>query len=68
MGKLAALVPITQGGIGVREAALAVLLTPFGAPPVLTVAAGLVWQTIIISTALAGGLFVFVAGRVGNKS
>ena len=68
MAKLAALVPVTQGGIGVREAALAVLLKPFGAPAVLTVAAGLVWQTIIISTALIGGLFVFVSGRIGNKS
>jgi glycosyltransferase 2 family protein len=32
LAKIAAVVPITQGGIGVREAALVVLLAPFGAP------------------------------------
>jgi uncharacterized protein (TIRG00374 family) len=68
MGKLAALVPITQGGIGVREAALVVLLKPFGVPAVLTVAAGLVWQTIIISLALVSGLFVFLSGRASKKT
>jgi len=32
LAKIAAVMPITQGGIGVREAALVVLLAPFGAP------------------------------------
>jgi len=63
VAKLSALLPVTQGGIGVREAALAVLLVPFGAPPVLTVATGLVWETVIISTGLLGGLFALFAGR-----
>ena len=63
MAKLAGLLPVTQGGIGVREAALAVLLVPFGAPPVLTVAAGLVWETIVYTAALAGGVFLLFAGR-----
>ena len=63
MAKLAGLLPVTQGGIGVREAAMAVLLVPFGAPPVLTVAAGLVWETVIYTAALAGGVFVLLAGR-----
>jgi len=56
LAKLSALLPITQGGIGVREAALAALLAPFGAPAVLTVATGLVWESIIISTGILGGL------------
>ncbi|MGC1170324.1 MAG: lysylphosphatidylglycerol synthase transmembrane domain-containing protein, partial [Candidatus Acidiferrales bacterium] len=43
LAKLSAVVPITQAGIGVREAALAALLLPFGAPAVLAVAAGLAW-------------------------
>jgi uncharacterized membrane protein YbhN (UPF0104 family) len=63
LAKLSALLPITQGGIGVREAALAALLTPFGAPAVLTVAAGLVWETIIISAGVLGGLFSLWAGQ-----
>lgn len=63
LAKLAALLPITQGGIGVREAALAVLLVPFGAPPVLTVAAGLVWETVVITAGLLSGAFAFFVGR-----
>ncbi|HEX5424572.1 MAG TPA: lysylphosphatidylglycerol synthase transmembrane domain-containing protein [Candidatus Acidoferrales bacterium] len=57
IAKLSAAIPVTQGGIGVREAALAGLLVPFGAPPALTVAAGLAWEAIVISGALLGGAF-----------
>lgn len=58
LAKIAALLPLTQGGIGVREAALVALLIPFGAPAALTLAAGLIWEGIII----AGGLIAGVAG------
>jgi uncharacterized protein (TIRG00374 family) len=68
MAKLAGLLPVTQGGIGVREAALAVLLVPFGASPVLTVAVGLVWETIVLGTALIGGVFVLWAGGLASLS
>ena len=64
LAKLSALAPLTQGGIGVREVALAALLAPFGAKPVLTVAVGLVWEAIIVVTSLLGGLVSFVAGRM----
>jgi glycosyltransferase 2 family protein len=64
LAKLSALVPLTQGGIGVREVALAALLAPFGAKPVLTVAVGLVWEAIIVVTSLFGGLVSFVAARL----
>jgi glycosyltransferase 2 family protein len=57
LAKLAAVLPLTQGGIGVREAALVALLAPFGAAAPLVLAAGLVWEGVI----LAGGL---VAGAV----
>ncbi len=40
------LLPLTQGGIGVREAALVALLAPFGAAGTLVLAAGLVWEGI----------------------
>jgi glycosyltransferase 2 family protein len=63
LAKLSALVPITQGGIGVCEFALAALLAPFGAPMSLTVAVGLVWEAIIVVTSLLGGALSFVAGR-----
>jgi len=63
LAKLAAAVPITQAGIGVREAALAALLVPFGASAVLAVASGLAWDAVSISGAIAGGIFALLAGR-----
>ncbi len=63
LAKLAAAVPITQAGIGVREAALAALLVPFGATAVLAVASGLAWDAISISGAIAGGIFALIAER-----
>jgi uncharacterized membrane protein YbhN (UPF0104 family) len=56
LAKLSALLPVTQGGIGIREAALGALLAPFGVPVVLTVAVGLVWEVVLIAGALIGGL------------
>ncbi len=64
LAKFSALIPITQGGIGVREAALVVLLVPFGAPPVKTVAVGLAWEAVIISGGLIAGLVAFLLGRL----
>ena len=63
LAKLSSLLPITLGGIGVREVALAALLAPFGAAPVLTVAVGLVWETIIIIGGLLAGLISLLLGR-----
>lgn len=68
LAKLSAVLPVSQGGIGVREAALAALLAPFGARPAMVVAVGLVWETIIIAGGLAGGLVAFLAGRSLEKS
>ncbi len=56
LAKMVGALPITQAGIGVREAALVALLAPFGAPAVLTVAAGLAWDTIQVAGGLLGGL------------
>ncbi|MFZ0333415.1 MAG: lysylphosphatidylglycerol synthase transmembrane domain-containing protein [Candidatus Acidiferrales bacterium] len=63
LAKFSALIPITQGGIGVREAALVVLLVPFGAPAVKTAAVGLAWEAVIISGGLIAGLTAFLLGR-----
>jgi len=63
MAKISALIPLTQGGIGVREATLAGLLLPFGAPAALTVAVGLAWEGITIAGALIGGLVSYAIGR-----
>jgi uncharacterized protein (TIRG00374 family) len=60
LAKLAAVLPLTQGGIGVREVALVALLVPFGAPAALVLAAGLVWEGIIIAGGLIAGLAAFL--------
>ena len=67
LAKLSALAPFTQGGIGVREVALVGLLSPFGAPPVLTAAVGLTFQAIVITGGLIGGLFAFLIGRFSSS-
>jgi glycosyltransferase 2 family protein len=63
LAKISAVIPITQGGIGVREAALVILLVPFGAPPVKTAAVGIAWEAIIFSGGLIAGLTAFLLGR-----
>lgn len=63
LAKLSALLPITQGGIGVREAALVGLLAPFGAPAVFTAAVGLLFQAIVISGGLIAGIIALLIGR-----
>jgi len=63
LAKLAALLPLTQGGIGVREAALVGLLSPFGAPAHLVIASGLVWEGVVIVGGLIAGLTAFLLRR-----
>jgi uncharacterized protein (TIRG00374 family) len=63
LAKLAAVLPLTQGGIGVREAALVALLAPFGASAPLVLAAGLVWEGVIIAGGLIAGLAAFLLRR-----
>ena len=62
LAKLLALVPLTLGGLGIREAGLAALLAPFGVPAALSVATGLAWESIIIAGGLVAGLFSFLIG------
>jgi uncharacterized membrane protein YbhN (UPF0104 family) len=59
LAKFAAVMPITQGGIGVREAALVVLLAAFGAPASQVLATGIVWEGVIITAGLLAGLTAF---------
>ena len=63
LAKLAAVLPLTQGGIGVREAALVVLLTPLGAPGHLVLAAGLVWEGVVIAGGLISGAVALILRR-----
>jgi uncharacterized protein (TIRG00374 family) len=60
LSKIAALLPITQGGIGVREAALVLLLAPFGASGAQVLATGIVSEGIIIAGGLLAGLTAYL--------
>jgi len=62
LAKLLALVPLTLGGLGIREAGLVALLAPFGASATLAVATGLAWESIIIAGGLVAGLISFLIG------
>jgi uncharacterized membrane protein YbhN (UPF0104 family) len=66
LAKIAALTPLTQGGIGVREAALAALFLPFGVPAVHAVASGLVFEgVLVVGGLIAGGIAVGLGRRNG---
>lgn len=67
LAKLSAMLPATQAGIGVREAALAGLMLPFGVPAVLTVAVGLVWEVVLVAGGLIGGGLSLLVGRERNE-
>ena len=54
LSKLVAVLPISLGGIGVREAALVSLLAPYGAPREAVLASGILWQAVLIVTGLTG--------------
>lgn len=64
LSKLIATLPISMGGLGVREASLAALLRQFGAVPAQVVAVGLLWQTILYASGLFGGLTVFMSAKL----
>jgi uncharacterized protein (TIRG00374 family) len=68
LAKLAAVLPLTQGGIGVREAALVALLSPLGAPAPLVLAAGLVWEAVVIAGGLIAGSAALVLRRRADRA
>jgi uncharacterized protein (TIRG00374 family) len=60
LAKLIALAPISLGGIGVREVAIAGLMVPFGVDAALVVAQSLSWEVVLIGSGLLAGLLVAV--------
>jgi uncharacterized membrane protein YbhN (UPF0104 family) len=64
LAKIAGLMPISLGGLAVREASLAALLLPFGVPAARSVVASLLWQTVLIVGGLLGGLIWLALSRI----
>ena len=64
LAKVAAVLPVSLNGLGLREAALAANLAAFGADAARVVTAGLIWQAVLfigggigaLALALSGGL------------
>ncbi|HJU88858.1 MAG TPA: lysylphosphatidylglycerol synthase transmembrane domain-containing protein [Gemmatimonadaceae bacterium] len=56
LAKVAGLLPISLGGLAVRDATLGALLLPFGVPLARGVVAALVWQTVMIAGGLVAGV------------
>jgi uncharacterized protein (TIRG00374 family) len=67
LAKLVAVLPLTQGGIGLREAALVALLSPLGAPGPLVLAAGLVWEAVVITGGLIAGAVALALRSRGER-
>ena len=63
LAKLIAIVPISLAGLGVREASLAVLMTPLGADPAKVVAVGLMWQVVLFAAGMLGGIMLLLTAR-----
>ena len=68
LAKLAATVPLTQGGIGVREAAQGMLFLPLGVSIEKAVATGLIFQAIVIAGNLLAGMLALVIGRFAKPT
>lgn len=68
LAKISGLLPVTQGGIGVREVAQAALFAPFGVSAVHAVATGFVFEAVIISGGLLGGIIAWIIGRMQKNS
>lgn len=62
LAKIVATLPISLGGLGVRESSLAALLAPFGAAAPAVVAAGLAWQGILYLAGALGALILLASG------
>lgn len=56
LAKVAGLMPISLGGLAVRDATFGALLLPLGVPMAQGVVAALIWQTVMIAGGLLGGL------------
>jgi uncharacterized membrane protein YbhN (UPF0104 family) len=67
LAKLFAMLPISMGGLGVREAALALILARYGISFSSSVGLGLLWESVLVAGASIGGIFYLTAKRNDSK-
>jgi uncharacterized membrane protein YbhN (UPF0104 family) len=70
LAKIAGLIPISLGGLAVRDATLAALLLPAGVAASQGVVVAIVWQSVMIAGGLVGGLvyWIYRLGHAGAPS
>ena len=68
LAKVAGLMPISLGGLAVRDATFGALLVPLGVAMATGVVAALVWQTVMIAGGLLGGLAWWLLTRMKTHS
>jgi uncharacterized membrane protein YbhN (UPF0104 family) len=68
LAKIAAVVPLTQNGIGVREAAIVALFQPFHVTAAQAMATGLIFEGVVIVGGLLSGGIALWLGRVQARA
>ena len=68
LAKLAGLLPVSLGGLGVRDATQGALLAGFGVPAARGVVASLIWQSVLIAGGLLAGLYWWLGSRQSSES
>lgn len=63
LAKVAGLLPVSLGGLGVRDATLGAVLVSFGVPMAEGVVASLIWQSVLIGGGLVAGAVWWALGR-----
>ena len=63
LAKAAGLLPISLGGLAVRDATFAALLVPLGIPLAVGVVSSLIWQSVLIVGGLLAGVLWWLMAR-----
>jgi uncharacterized membrane protein YbhN (UPF0104 family) len=67
LAKIAAMAPVSFGGLGVREAAFAALVAPFASEQ-LAVAESIAWQSVLVAGGLLAGAWWMLSSRAAGES
>ena len=68
LAKIIAVLPVSLGGLGVREVSLAVLLTGLGAAAADVVATSLIWQAVLLCAGLVGAVAWMIGPSFGRSA